>query len=120
MLILKYFLTVGLVLTAGLFALSAYLESGHAARATHSAATATTASLAIAKPNVAPKVDTTLDDMPVAAPKAEKPARASAPRRATQPQRETGGWDHQNQGYQNRGQAWGQSQGWGNWGHRQF
>jgi len=119
MLILKYFLIVGLALTAGLWALSAYLDSGNTARASHPATSATTTSLAVFKPTPAPAVAATaLEDVPVAAPKAEKPARSSAPRRAA-PQRETGGWDHQ--GWQNRSQGWGQSQGgWGNWGHRQF
>jgi hypothetical protein len=121
MLILKYFLTVGLALTAGLWALSAYLGSGNAARASHPVTTATTTSLAVFKPTPAPAVATTaLEDVPVIAPKAEKPARSSAPRRAP-PRRETAGWDHQNPGWQNRSQGWGQSQGgWGGWGHRQF
>jgi thiamine phosphate synthase YjbQ (UPF0047 family) len=80
--ILKYFLTVGLALTAGLFALSAYLESGNAAKATR---THTTASLAIVKP-AAPAVESDLDVL-VGPQKPDKPAKAS-PRHSTQSNRD--------------------------------
>jgi len=51
MLVLKYFLTVGTVLTIGLFALSSYMESEKASRPR----TQTTATLAVAPPPAKPK-----------------------------------------------------------------
>jgi hypothetical protein len=77
MLILKYFLTVGLALMAGLWALSAHLESGNTAKA---ARTHTTASLPIA---VAPARTVVADtDVMVGPHKPDKPAKAS-PRHST-------------------------------------
>ena len=64
MLVLKYFFAVGTVLTAGLFALNAYLEpseSSVAARVRHSV---TTASLFV----VPPKQATAIAPVPVVAP----------------------------------------------------
>ena len=75
MLILKYFFTVGLALTAGLFALSTYLESEGLARA---ARIHSTASLPITKPAV--PVESELDVM-VGPVKPDKPAKAQASNR---------------------------------------
>jgi hypothetical protein len=53
MLILKYFLTVGTVLTIGLFLLSAHMESG---KTTSRPQAPTTATLAVAPPPAKPAV----------------------------------------------------------------
>jgi hypothetical protein len=79
MLILKYFLTVGCALTVGLWALSSYVESQHAARA---ARTQTTASLPVVKPVVAAVVDDT--DVMVGPVKPDKPAAKPTARSSTQ------------------------------------
>jgi hypothetical protein len=83
MLILKYFLTVGLALMAGLWALSAHLESGSAAKAARSH---TTASLPIAVPAKTVVADTDAAVM-VGPHKPDKPAKAS-PRHSTQSNRD--------------------------------
>jgi hypothetical protein len=82
MLILKYFLTVGLVLMAGLWALSAHLES---ANATKAARTHTTASLPIALTPAKTVVADT--DVMVGPHKPDKPAKASS-RHSTQSNRD--------------------------------
>jgi hypothetical protein len=72
MLILKYFVAVGLALTVGVWAIGSYLESQNVARA---ARTATTSSLAVTKPAETVVADT--DDMFVGPHKPDAPAAKS-------------------------------------------
>ncbi len=74
MLILKYFLTVGLALTLGLYALSAHLESEKAASGLR---VHTTASLPVAAPPKEPEVvEASLPVEPIAPPQATKPSKS--------------------------------------------
>jgi hypothetical protein len=79
MLILKYFVTVGLALTVGLWALSSYVESQSSARA---ARIHTTASLPAAPPAATVVADTDVDVM-VGPHKPDKPAAKSTTARTT-------------------------------------
>jgi hypothetical protein len=72
MLILKYFVTVGLALTLGLFALSAHLESE---KATSGLRVHTTASLAIVPPPKQEVVEAVLPET-ILPPEVTKPSRS--------------------------------------------
>jgi hypothetical protein len=103
--ILKYFLTVGLLLTGGLWALGTYLEAGKPAGA-HSVV-ATTETLAIAKPsNKAVEARDPALDL-VVAPQKEQRAGRSGSRRSSRSHRRAGRTRQQTQHF-------------GGWGNRQF
>jgi hypothetical protein len=78
MLILKYFAIVGTLLTAGLLAVSSYLEAQHAGRVSRAP---TTASVAIVKPAVVADTDLEMIVGPVKPDKPVKPSSAHSSHR---------------------------------------